>query len=240
MLIKMKNKKLEISLFVPAYNEEKIIERNIKRLSNILSDITDTYEIVVVNDNSKDSTAELCKKLESDKIRYITYENGPSRRENLGKALWTAKYNFIGFTDMDLATDITYLEILFFLLRKYDVVLGSRYKGLKPERKFYRLLISKTYNLFMRLYFNSKISDHQCGFKGFRKKVLFKLLKEMRYDASFKRGWFWDAELLIRAQKRRWSYIEMPVNWAHGAQSAFQIKRELRMLDYILQLKFRL
>jgi glycosyltransferase involved in cell wall biosynthesis len=232
--------KLKISLFVPVYNEEKILEQNIRILSSELTKLTDQYELVIVNDNSTDSTSEICKRLSSAKIRVLTYENGPSRRENLGKAILTAKYDFIGFTDVDLATDVSYLEILFYLLKKYDVVLGSRYKGIKPQREIWRLLISKIYNGFMQIYFNSKIKDHQCGFKAFRKDAILQLLSEMGYDYTFKRGWFWDAELLIRAQRKDYNYIEMPVKWVRGEKTTFQFKRELKMLGYVLKLRFRL
>lgn len=230
-----------LSVFIPAYNEEKIIEKNIKKINNYLKEHFDTYELVIVDDYSNDKTLKLSKNLEKTiGVRNVHFDNGPSRRENLGKAMLTAKYDYIGFLDMDLATDITYLQTLFFLLEKYDIVLGSRYKGIKPHREWWRLLFSKIYNIFMRVYFNSKISDHQCGFKAFRKEVLLRLLKEVGYDKTFKRGWFWDAELLIRAQKHKLSYIEMPVKWTRGEKSTFNFKREIKMLGYVLKLKFRL
>ena len=64
----------------------------------------------------------------------------------------------------------------------------------------------------MKLYFRSKVKDHQCGFKAFKKEVIFNLIKELGYDKTFKRGWFWDVEHLIRAQRKGYNVYEFQAN----------------------------
>jgi hypothetical protein len=90
----------------------------------------------------------------------------------------------------------------------------------------------------MKIYFHSKIKDHQCGFKAFKKEKLLQLLDEMGYEKT--RGWFWDVELLVRAQRKGYSIDEFPVEWKEGKLSSFNIQRELRMLPYVLKLKWKL
>jgi len=62
------------------------------------------------------------------------------------------------------------------------------------------------------------------------------LVEEMGHDSSLKRGWFWDAELLIRAQKKGINIKEIPVIWKFGRKSSFLIRREIKVIDYMLKL----
>ncbi len=232
-----------LSVFVPAYNEEKIIERNILKIREELEKTNLPFELVLVDDNSTDNTNVLCQKLHqmNPQIIHKRYANGPARRENLACALRDARYDYIAFMDMDLATDLSHLQELLAQLDKgADFAMGSRYKGIQPERTLFRSLISKGYNLFMQVYFGSKVCDHQCGFKAFKKQPLFSVLDDMGYEHTMRRGWFWDAELLIRAQKKGFVISEFPVAWRFGEKSSFRILREMRMIPYVLWLRWRL
>jgi glycosyltransferase AglD len=231
------------SVFVPIYNEEKIAPNNLVSIIRSMRSTKKKFEIYAVNDGSKDNTESVVRKLmeEYPELECLSYSNGPSRRENLGKAFQKAKGDYIIFMDVDLATDLSYLPKLIDKLEQgYDIVIGSRYKGIKAKRTVSRFAISRIYNLFMRLYFGSKILDHQCGFKGFSKQKLNRLLDNLGYDKHFVRGWFWDVELLLLAQKARYRIYELPVKWTKGESSSFDIKRELRMLSYIFSIRHKL
>lgn len=234
----------KISLFFPIYNEERILEKHILRILSNIKKIRKNFEIIIVDDNSSDNSIDICKRISknNNKIHYIRYNIGPSRRENLAKSFKKAKGNIIVFMDMDLATDISHTKRLFEEIEKgNDIATGSRnLKNSHIKRTLFRRTISYFYNLFIRLYFNSKIHDHQCGFKAFRKEVILDLVNEMNYDSKFIRGWFWDTELLIRAQKKRYKIVEFPVKWQQGQKTEFNLKREIRMIPYILRLKNKL
>src|SRR3989344_9669057 len=121
----------------------------------------------------------------------------------------------------------------------YDIVIGSRYvRGAKIKRTFNRRVISFLFNNFVRLYFNSKIKDHECGFKFFKAEILKDLVKEM--GINYERKMFWDSEMLIRAQKKKLKILEIPVAWVEGPKSALTFKKELPMIKYALKLRFRL
>lgn len=232
-----------LSVFVPCYNEEQRLEKNILLIYHALCALKKPFELVIVDDASTDATAAIAKKLteKHKEILYQYYSNGPSRRENLGKAFYTAKGDIVAFMDLDLSADIASFPRLIASIENGNAIaIGSRYKGVRAKREFGRKIISVIYNAFMRLYFGSNVVDHQCGFKAFRKEKLLSILDLMGYDATFVRGWFWDVELLVRAQKKLYTIDEFSVPWKFGKQSSFDFRRELKMLPYVLKLKWRL
>ncbi len=232
-----------ISILIPTYNSAVMLEKNIPIIYKRFLQHKKKFEVIIVDDNSKDNSKEIIKDLAKNfkGIRYIFADNGPSRRENLAQNFHLANFEKIMFMDLDLATRLDNISTLLEYMDKgYDIVIGSRYMGAESKREFYRRIISITYNLFMKFYLNSKIADHQCGFKGGKKSVFVSLVKEMGYDSSFNRGWFWDAEFLVRAQHQKMKIKEFPVNWHYSEKSSFNIFRELRMIPSVIKLPFKL
>lgn len=129
------------------------------------------------------------------------------------------------YIDVDLATDMKYLEKLIRAVSTdgYDFATGSR---IMPEsdakRPFKREFASRGYNFMVRLILHSKLYDHQCGFKAFRRGPLFELLDEIENQ-----HWFWDTELLVRAQYRGYRVLEFPVYWRHGGSSKVNFAKDI-------------
>ena len=233
-------KNIGLSVFVPVYNEEKIIEANLRKLESKVKEITNNYDITIVDDSSTDNTSKISRKIARGKIKYLRFNNGPSRRENLAEAMKTGKKEVIVFTDIDLSADLKHLKELIEGMKKGDISTGSRYMGIGAKRTIFRKGMSIVYNTILRIMFNSKVRDHQCGFKAYKNKVIKGLIDDAGYDSKFIRGWFWDAEILIRAQKKGYKINEFPVEWERGKDSSFQLKRELRMIKYWFKLKQKL
>ncbi len=232
-----------LSVFIPCYNEEQRLEKNILLIYHALLGLKKPFELVIVDDGSTDATAQIAKSLalKHKEIKHLYFSNGPSRRENLGKAFYSAQGDIIAFMDLDLSADLAALpQLISSIEHGNDIAIGSRYKGVRAKREFGRKIISVVYNWFMRIYFGSTLADHQCGFKAFRKDKLLPLLDAMGYDKTFVRGWFWDVELLVRAQKKSYTIDEFSVAWNFGKQSSFNFRRELKMLPYVVKLKFKL
>ncbi len=105
----------------------------------------------------------------------------------------------------------------------YDFATGSR---MMPEsdakRPFKREFASRGYNSLVRILLHSKLYDHQCGFKAFRRDSLFELL-----DKIENQHWFWDTELLVRAQYEGYRIIEFPVYWRHGGSSKVNFSKDI-------------
>ena len=230
---------MKISIFIPIFNEEDILERDIFLIERNLKKLPYIYEIFVVDDGSFDRSSAIAKKMEASNknIHHLRYNFGPTRRENLAQSFKEASGEIIAFMDVDLATNLRFIPNLIEEVRKgADIVTGSRYiKGAKIKRKLSRLIISTVYNVFIRFIFKTNIMDHECGFKAFKREVILQLVDEMGFDKSLNRGIFWDVELLVRALKHGYKIKEIPVWGRERQKSALNFRREIKMLSYILK-----
>lgn len=233
----------QISIVLPCYNEKELAVEHTREVYSFLKSLEWNFELIVCDDASTDGTAEALGKLTEPEIRVLHYTNGPSRRENLSRALQEAKGEILVYMDMDLSTDLKFLNDIVIPVSdgSYDIAIGSRYQeGAQVKRELLRLVYSKLYNGTIRMLFGSRVLDHQCGFKAFSRDVFHELAKELGYDQKFLRGWFWDAELLIRAQQNELRILEIPVKWISAKKSSFHFFRELKVLPYMLGLRMRL
>ena len=199
---------MRLSLVVPAFNEEEVIEGSIRRIDSVLADLDLRYEIVVGDDGSSDETVERVGRLGLDSVRVV-------RREHRGKgailtaALREARGAYTGFIDADLEIDIRYIgEFLTALDEGFDAAIAS--KNLEPElardRKLTRRFTTAGYNFLVRRLFRTGISDHQAGFKLFRREALRAVLPKVRAS-----GWLWDTEVLVALLDEGGRVREIPV-----------------------------
>ena len=235
-------KKPQVSVFVPIYNEERILEFHIRILKKYLNALPYLWELFIVNDGSKDMSTDIMNDIvkRDKKIKHIYYEEGKTRRENLAASFKYAHADTVVMLDMDLSANLKYLKDLIDEVKKnnYDIAIGSRYfKGSKVKRGPFRLLVSRAFILGCHLYYNSKISDYECGFKAFKRPAILDLVKDAGYDKTKKRGVFWDAEILMRAEKKKYSLKEIPIDWTEGAKSELNFKREVQMLPYMMRFR---
>jgi glycosyltransferase involved in cell wall biosynthesis len=232
-----------VSIALPCYNERELALEHTQKLLHFLESTDWSFEILICDDASNDGTSEILDRLKSDQIRVFHYTNGPSRRENLAVTLQQGRGEILAYMDMDLSTSLEHLKDIInpILEEKYDIVIGSRYqKGAVIQRTPLRRIYSELYNRTIQVFLGSRILDHQCGFKAFRREILLELIQEMGYDSQFARGWFWDAELLIRAQRHQMRVLELPVRWIHARKSSFNFYRELKVIPSMIHLRKKL
>jgi glycosyltransferase involved in cell wall biosynthesis len=225
---------LEISCFVPAYNEERLIAHNASILDGVLDEACRSHEIVVVDDTSTDRTVAEVEALANPRVEVLAANGGPSFRENLGRAMEKGSGDVVMFVDADMAVDPDSIRrVLARITGGADIAVGSRYlRDSNATRELPRRVMSVAYNRFLQVIFRSPIQDHQCGLKAFRRPVLQALLPEMRAGADQRRAWFWDAELLLRALWRGYRVEEVPVTWVCRPDSHFMVSRQLHILPY--------
>jgi uncharacterized protein (TIRG00374 family) len=212
---------------LPAYNEAAQIEKTVLTTAETLSRITDCFEIIIAEDGSTDGTDKIASRL-SKQYTYVIHLHSDERQgrgKALNRAFKAASGEVLCYIDVDLATDMKYLEKLVRAVSEggYDFATGSR---MMPEsdakRPFKRELASRGYNFLVRFLLRSKLYDHQCGFKAFKRKPLFELIGEIKNQ-----HWFWDTELLVRAQKKGYKIKEFPVYWRHGGASKVNLVKDV-------------
>lgn len=206
---------MKVSIIFPVYNEEEVVEEGIMLTMKKLEELGVDYEIIVSDDGSKDRTYDIAKELSKayPSVKVLRAEKNVGRGEAVAKGIEAAKSDITAFMDMDLATNLDSLPMLIKEIENgIDVSTGSRWVfGSKVERGIVRKIISYGYNILVKIMFDSKIKDHQCGFKAFKRDVALEIIKEAGYRED--RGWAWDTEILIRAQKKGYKVSEIPVFW---------------------------
>ncbi len=160
-----------ISVFLPAYNEEENIECAVRRSVEMLSSITDNYEVLVVNDASKDRTAEIVNAMiaANSHIRMITHE----KNTRLGGAIRTgmkkSTKGIVFYCDADNPVDMWDVKRALPFIADFDVVTGFR---LVREERPHRLLYSKVYNFITSNLFKFSGRDVNFSFKLIKRKVI--------------------------------------------------------------------
>ena len=217
---------LEISVVFPAYNEAGSLEPAIDKVSRALNEFTRSYEIIIAEDGSTDGTEKLAASL-ADKysfVKHIHEEKRLGRGTALKNAFKQSRGEVLVYMDLDLATDLKHLKTLVEAVEfeGYELATGSRMlHESKVKRSGTRNIASKTYNFMVRTVLGSKIKDHQCGFKAFRREQLMQLLDEV--GASH---WFWDTEILVRAYRKGHRIKEIPVSWNGGMETKVRLFKD--------------
>ncbi len=194
---------LSLSVFFPAYNEEQNITDSVKQAEAVLQTITPTYEIIVVNDGSRDSTGAIADTLAKNNPHIRVVHHNPN--QGYGAAVWSgmqaARYDYVFFTDADLQFDLKEIKKLLAYVPEYQVVIGYRAKRRDP---FMRILNAKGWNILNRFLFGLQVKDIDCAFKLFDRRVVANLPLQSR-------GAMMSAELLIRLQRQGIRFKEVPV-----------------------------
>lgn len=201
-------------MVIPAHNEARFIGKAVDAARWHLSAMTKNWVIVVVEDGSTDGTPTILSNI-SSQDKHVVYLHS-KKRQGRGLAVRKAMSLFNGesdvfcFMDADLATDMRALSTLIKKVEAgYDLVTGSRYvDGSRVARPLLRMLVSKGYNLMIRLVFHDSVTDHQCGFKAFSKRLVKDVLPECTSP-----HWFWDTEVIIRSQAKGLKITEVPIEW---------------------------
>lgn len=226
-----------VSIILPVHNEGQVLERNIANLRKSLDGCIEEYEIIISEDGSTDNTVSVAKSLECKSVRLIHNGERIGKGAAIMKAANLARGNIIIFMDADLASNPDHVNELIRSIREgAAVVIGSRYlKESKATRDPVRYVASRGFNLMVRYFTGSKLSDHQCGFKAFRKDLFLPLIDEVEET-----GWFWDTEMLVRAQRRGLRIIERPIEWKEAKDSKFRLIRDSsRMLTSLISFRIK-
>ena len=219
-----------LSIIIPAYNEAPRIGRSLDDILRFLDASTYRAEVIVVDDGSKDATAELVKERVADyraaghELRVVTNTPNRGKGYSVRRGVREATGDIILFTDADLSSPIAEAPKLIEPIaeRRADVTFGSRALdreliGVHQPRM--RELGGIVFNLCMRFITGLKFKDTQCGFKAFRRAAaqsVFALQRVERFG--------FDPEVLYVARKQGYRLLEVPVVWNHCEGGELQSK----------------
>lgn len=209
-------KEIILSLIIPCFNEEKRILKKFDRVYKLLKSNIKSFEVILVNDGSKDYTESVLKKITSkyNNTRLLSYFPNKGKGFAVKKGVVEARGKVIGFTDADFAINLEPLPqvIKDILVNNIDIVIGNRKTSQsnlenKPDfiRRLFSFLHSRINNYFLNL---GSVKDTLCGFKFFEKHIAKSLFSDLKIYR-----WFFDLEIIIKANLKKYRIKQQPVKW---------------------------
>ena len=232
---------MEISVCIPMYNESERIADTARELSEYMAKNFSDYEILFSDDGSTDGCADIVRSLELPGVRVVGYRHNRGKGCAVRTAFLEAHGDFVMFTDADLAYGTEVIR------RAYDerlahpeagLVIGSRnldkdgYSGYT----FLRRVASKAYIFLLGIVGGFRLSDSQCGCKGFTHDAVQKIFPRCEVD-----GFAFDFEAILWAGKLGIGIVEMPVKVInHGTSKVHVLRDSLKMLKDLHRMKKRI
>lgn len=207
----------QYSIVIPAYNEAERLGATLDKILEYVQAKKMSVEVVVANDGSRDSTAEIVNSCAARNpiVRLVENPGNRGKGYSVRNGMLHARGQILLFSDADLSSPIEESEKLFAALNAgSDVAIGSRWvrAELQTQRQpLYRQLFGRVFNLLLRITLGLKFKDTQCGFKAFNRKAAELLFPRQRIDR-----WGFDPELLFLAKRFGLKVSEVPVAWAHS------------------------
>lgn len=234
--------KPELSIVIPAFNEEDRVGGTIRQILGYLELHVPKGELIVVDDGSSDATAAASEAAFADTpdipSRVIRYEKNRGKGYAVKTGLMAAEADIALFSDADLSTPIEELPKLIDPIRAgaFDVTFGSRALDrtlIGTHQPWRREQGGKVFNLVVRLMTGLPFWDTQCGFKAFNMTRFRPLLDVMQIDR-----FGFDVEFLYVADLHGLRLSEIPVRWNNDDRSKVNVLRDsIRMFDEVRQIR---
>lgn len=231
-----------LSVIIPAYNEERRIGKTLREIDSYFKKQNYTYEILVVDDGSKDKTKEIVESLASEikNLKCLGYGRNEGKGFAVRFGMLNAKGKFRLFSDADHSTPISEIEKFFPEFEKgADVVIASRELKesiLEPPQGPWRRFVGEGFKILRKLVVGLwKIEDTQCGFKCFKEEVVEKVFPKCKINR-----FAFDPEILILVKKEGYKIKEVPVLWRNDPHSKVKFKSIFNMLLDLLKIRYNL
>ncbi|MCB2155245.1 glycosyltransferase family 2 protein [bacterium] len=230
-----------LSVIIPAYNEEKRLPATLEQVQDYLAGQDYEWEVLVVDDGSKDRTIEVAEEVFRDpRCRVVRNPRNMGKGATIRNGMMQARGELRLFTDADNSTPIEETGKLVerMMAESADVAVGSRaIEGANVEvhQPFYREWMGRTFNLIVQLFALRGIKDTQCGFKIFTKDAAEYVFPRQQMD-----GFSFDVEVLFLAQRKGFKIVEVPVRWINSPASRVSpLSDSAKMFVDVMKLRFR-
>jgi glycosyltransferase involved in cell wall biosynthesis len=223
------------SIVIPAYNESARIPATLQSVVECVRAQGWSAEVVVVNDGSRDSTADVVRAFarNAPEVRLLENPSNRGKGYSVRSGLLQALGEVVMFTDADLSAPIEEAERLFAAISDgADIAIGSRWleKGRQIHRQpLYRQFFGRCFNAVTRGVMGLRFADTQCGFKAFTRAAAQTVFQLQTIER-----WGFDPEILFIGLKRGYRIVEVPVSWAHDERTRMSyLKDGVKMLEEI-------
>jgi len=223
-----------ISLVIPAHNEAQNVVTVVRAAAAVLAELTDDFEIIVVDDASTDGTGEIARTAldgAAGRVRVVTHEQQRGYAVTVCDGLRAARGAILAFMDGDRQFDPRELKRLVGLLDSADMVAGYRAHRADP---WHRSAVSGVYNLLVRFGFGLRFQDFDCGLKVFRREVFDAAQPLIARSAAF------NPEIVLKAQRAGFTVVQIPVSHytrRAGRRSGARLKPILRAMRDLVRLR---
>ena len=228
------------SIVIPAYNESDRIRPTLDEIIRHAQEQNWDAEILVVDDGSRDDTAEIVRAYsrEHPQIQLIQNPGNRGKGFSVRNGMLHARGDICLFTDADLSSPIAEAKKLFDAIRQgADIAIGSRWlrAELQTERQpLYRQAFGRIFNLLLRLVLGLHFVDTQCGFKAFRREAAQRIFPMQKIER-----WGFDPEILFLARRLGLRTVEVPVIWAHSEGTRLHPFRDgIRMFGDVIRIRW--
>lgn len=210
---------MKLSIIIPCYNEEQDIQKTIETVKSYMTKFDFDYELIAVDDGSKDNTYEVISKIKG--IKPITYKPNRGKGGAVQEGIRNAEGDFVLFMDADLSTDLKAIDDMMPMLENDAVIVGTRHhkESIVPiKQPLKRRITSKGCRVIVDWKFKFNLTDTQCGFKAFSKDFAKKMVeKQIVYGFAF------DVEYLYIAKLNGLKFKELPVTWRDDRGSTVKV-----------------
>lgn len=236
---------MHLSVIIPCYNEELRLGRSLERVRAFLAEKRYEREVLVVNDGSRDRTAEVAAAQQAafsdsgTELRVIENPGNRGKGFSVRNGMFQARGEIALFTDADLSAPIEEADKLISPIERgeFDVVFASRalaQSEIPVRQSVFRETAGRTFNVLMRGIVGLPYKDTQCGFKAFHRERALEVFGRQRID-----GFGFDAEVLFIARKLGLRLCELPVKWSHVEGSKVgMLSDSTRMFTDLVQIRW--
>ena len=234
--------KILISVIMPAYNEEKYIQKCFDRVYKVLMDYGEPFEIILEEDGSTDRTPEIMDKIAAryPNVKVLHFPNRMGKGFGIKKCFENAKGEYIVLIDADMEYPPEKIPHLLNALDGNDIVVGARklWKNIKDRKvRIIRALLSRLYSALINWLFGVNLLDYQSGFKAFKREVIEEI------QPLISNGFEIDSEILIKAVNKGFRIGFVPIEYTYKGNSKVDIIRDpvkmfLSMIKWKISGKF--
>ncbi|MFC1651678.1 dolichyl-phosphate beta-glucosyltransferase [Patescibacteria group bacterium] len=231
-----------LTVIIPAYNEEAVINDTLVDIYEFLLKQKYSSEIIVVNDGSTDKTAEIVKaKMQvMDNLRLVENDKNRGKGYTVAHGAKEAQGKFVLFTDADNATKIDEINRFFpYFKQGYHIVIGSRSvdeSNIKVKQSLLRRTLGKGGNLLIQTLVLPGIKDTQCGFKCFTNEAA-----KATFPKQVLSGWVFDMETLAIGRQLGFKIKEVGITWTDVSKTKMSfLKVYLKSVLDLLKVRWNL